>query len=49
MQTLRENPSPGSLREKLIEVIQLPESELQNHIMKLNLPSAEKVRIPAGS
>jgi hypothetical protein len=49
MQILRENPSPGSLREKLIEVIQLPESELQNHIMKLNLPSAEKVRIPAGS
>ena len=49
MQTLRENPSPGSLREKLIEVIQLPESELQTHIMKINLPSTEKVRIPAGS
>lgn len=49
MQSLRENPSPGSLREKLIEAIQLPESELQNHIMKINLPSTEKVRIPAGS
>lgn len=49
MQNLRENPSPGSLREKLIEVIQLPEAELQNHILKLNLPSGEKVRIPAGS
>ncbi len=49
MQNLRENPNPGSLREKLLESVQLPETELQNYILKLDIPLIQKAFSPKGS
>lgn len=42
LQQLKENPAPGSLREKLLENVQMPESDLKAHILRLDLPGPEK-------
>lgn len=42
IQLLRENPNPGSLREKLVENVQMPESELKAHILRMDIPSTAK-------
>lgn len=42
LQQLKENPTPGSLREKLLENVQMPESELKAHILRLDIPVPEK-------
>jgi hypothetical protein len=42
IQLLRDNPNPGSLREKLVENVQMPESELKAHILRMDIPSTAK-------
>ncbi|MSR29875.1 MAG: DUF1570 domain-containing protein [Gemmataceae bacterium] len=42
LQQLRDTSNPGNFREKLLEILPTPETDLQNHILRLDFAPVEK-------